>query len=475
MPFLPATLQLLVLTGDDVEVHALPAGGRVVLGRSSESDVRIDDPSVSRRHAVLHLGEPLRVEDLGGANGTFVRTADVRAEQGATRALRQLSGEAVEIALGEPVSLGSAIIVVRRAPAEAGDAGEMGETPRPPPPASGALDAAPRGSDIVVLDPAMRALHEQASLAAQSALTVLLLGETGVGKEVLARAIHRWSPRAKRPFLGLSCAALSETLLESELFGHEKGAFTGATEARRGLFESVEGGTLFLDEIGELPGSVQVKLLRVLEERQVLRVGGRTPRRIDVRFVSATNRDLDAEVARGAFREDLFFRLNGIALTMPPLRARVAEIAPLARRFAERAARDLARGEAPVLTAPFAAALERHAWPGNVRELRNVVDRAVALCRGRELTIDLLPHKIAAPGAPPPAAAIAMTETPERATVPPPPPASQEDLGERERIVRALDACAGNQTQAAARLGISRRTLVSRIEMYNLPRPRKRA
>ncbi len=472
MPGLPATVQLLVLTGDDVEVHPLPASGRVVLGRSSESDVRIDDPSVSRRHAILHLGAPLRVEDLGGANGTFVRRPEQRAEQDATRGLRQLSGETVEIALGEPVTLGSAIVVVRRAPAEAGDP-------------SGAPDAKPGGRDFIVLDPAMRALHEQASLAAQSALSVLLLGETGVGKEVLARAIHRWSPRAARPFLGLNCAALSEALLESELFGHEKGTFTGATETRRGLLESVEGGTLFLDEVGELPLSIQVKLLRVLEERQLLRVGGRTPRRIDLRIVSATNRNLEAEVARGAFRQDMFFRLNGIALTVPPLRARVAEIVPLARRFAERAARDLARGEVPILTPPFTAALERHAWPGNVRELRNVVDRAVALCRGRELTIDLLPHKIAAPCAPP-TAAVAATGTAEGAqprsglgphapTVPPPPRASQGELDERERIVRTLEACAGNQTQAAARLGISRRTLVSRLETYNLPRPRKRA
>jgi DNA-binding NtrC family response regulator len=434
----------------------------VVLGRASESDVRVDDPSVSRRHAVLHLGDPLRVEDLGGANGTFVRRPEQRTERGATQALRQLSGESVAIALGEPVSLGSAIIVVRRAPADAG-----GEAVAP--------GAAPAGRDVVVLDPAMRALHEQARLAAQSGLSVLLLGETGVGKEVLARSIHQWSPRAGRSFLGLNCAALSETLLESELFGHEKGAFTGATEARRGLLESVDGGTLFLDEVGDLPPSIQVKLLRVVEDRHVLRVGGRTPRRFDVRFVSATNRDLEADAARGAFRQDMFFRLNGIALTIPPLRARVSEIVPLARMFAERAARDLARPEPPVLAPAFAAALERHAWPGNIRELRNVIDRAVALALGRELTLDLLPAKLLAT-IPAPALAVAAAGIEERApTLPPPAPrAALDEPGERERIILALEACAGNQTQAAARLGISRRTLVSRLETYNLPRPRKR-
>ncbi len=445
-------LQLMIFAGDEIEVHPLPQSGSVALGRAVENDVRINAPSVSRRHAVLHLGPPLRVEDLGGANGTFVRGSDAHEEKGATQGLRQISGQAAEIAVGESVTLGSALFVVRHASSDV----EIG-------------DAARSDKSLIAHDPAMRALHQEANLAAKSLLSVLLLGETGAGKEVLARSIHAWSPRAKKPFLGLNCAALSESLLESELFGHEKGAFTGATEARRGLLEAVDGGTLFLDEVGDLPPAIQVKLLRVLEERQVLRVGGRTPRRIDVRFISATNRDLDADVARGAFRQDMFYRLNGITLTIPPLRERASEIAPLARLFAARFASALDRREAPALSPEVLTALERYRWPGNIRELRNTLDRAVALCRGPALLLEHLPAKIAA-------ATLDASATRAERPAPSPPRARQElpEPSERERIILALEACAGNQTQAAARLGISRRTLVSRLQEYNLPRPRKR-
>src|SRR6185503_6105666 len=183
-------------------------------------------------------------------------------------------------------------------------------------------------------DEGMPQLHRLVERIARGTINVLILGETGAGKEVLAERVQRLSPRARWPFLRLNCAALSETLLESELFGHERGAFTGAVTAKPGLLETAEGGTVFLDEAGELPMSIQVKLLRVIEERQVLRVGGLKPRPIDVRFIAATNRDLEVEVARGAFRQDLFFRLNGVTLVVPPLRDRVSEIEALARLFA---------------------------------------------------------------------------------------------------------------------------------------------
>jgi transcriptional regulator with GAF, ATPase, and Fis domain len=459
-------LELAVFAGDVVEIHSLPASGQVIFGRAPESDVRVDHPSVSRRHAALHLGPTLRLEDLGGRNGTFVGDPGERDESGRTATVVQLSRESMEINVGDCVTLGSTTLVVRRAPAprEAHEPLDLG----------GAAPASPE----------MRVILEQARLVARSFISVLILGETGVGKEVLARAIHRASTRADKPFLGLNCAALSESLLESELFGHEKGAFTGALQARPGLFEAADGGTVFLDEAGELPASVQVKLLRVLEDRKVLRVGARVPRPIDVRFLSATNRDLEAEVARGSFREDLYFRLNGIALTLPPLRRRTGEIAELARSFADEACRKLDRRRVPALSAEARALLEAYAWPGNIRELRNAVDRAVVLCQGELLLPEHFPGRIGSAARPAPARPSAAAA----ATVPPRKESDElargdsverlntelDDL-ERRRVIRALERCEGNQTKAAALLGISRTTLVARIAQYGLPRPRKKA
>ena len=234
----------------------------------------------------------------------------------------------------------------------------------------------------------MRALYAQADRAAQALINILILGETGVGKEVLARAIHDRSQRAKGPFLGLNCAALSESLLESELFGHEKGAFTGAIMTRPGLFESADGGTVFLDEVGELPNSIQVKLLRVIEERRVLRVGGRAPREIDVRFVSATNRDLEAEVARGGFRQDLFFRLNGLRPQHSRLSANASakskpshDSSSIGASAASSSARTRPR-LAPETLAIFGRQVPRVARE-RPRALKNVIERAIVLCDGR--------------------------------------------------------------------------------------------
>ncbi|MCC7383273.1 MAG: sigma 54-interacting transcriptional regulator [Deltaproteobacteria bacterium] len=347
--------------------------------------------------------------------------------------------------------------------------------------------------------PAMKKLDLLVERLAPSNISVLILGETGTGKEVLADRVHARSPRGHRPLLKINCAALSESLLESELFGFERGAFTGADQAKPGLLETVDGGTVFLDEVGELPASLQAKLLRVIESRQVMRVGGLQPRPIDVRFLSATNRDLELEISRGRFRADLYFRLNGASLVLPPLRERRDEILPLARLFAERYAQDYGARRPPPITAEAAEAFERYAWPGNIRELRNVVERAVLLAGddpvalehlpleklgttlitrdqvdleslGDERSFDLEPISSS------------MTEVRTTPMVPPllrgeaeSPPVLRAEIDEleRRRILEALEQSAGNQTQAARLLGISRRTLVTRLDEYEVARPRK--
>jgi DNA-binding NtrC family response regulator len=426
-------LELLISIAAQIAICPLPAAGSVTIGRSEENDVRVDDASVSRRHARLHIGPPLRIEDLGSSNGVRVREASA---DGRTAQLRRIeSGSSSAVKIGDGLSLGAALLVVRRAEAPARAAG-----------------------GFLVCDETTRKLHDLAAKVARGDISVLLLGETGAGKEVLAEVIHRASPRRGGPFLRLSCAALSESLLESELFGHEKGAFTGALQGKPGLLETADGGTVFLDEIGELSAPTQVKLLRVLEERKVTRVGGLVARPIDVRLIAATNRDLEAEARKGTFRQDLFFRLNGISLTVPPLRERRDEIAPLARMFAARAAERMGR-PAPEISAAAIEALGRHAWPGNVRELRNVMERAVVLLDAGAIGPE---HLLLSAAITPGAAAAGQGLRSELAA------------SERQRIVDALEACAGNQTQAAAMLGMSRRTLVVRLSEYAIPRPRKR-
>ena len=237
----------------------------------------------------------------------------------------------------------------------------------------------------------MQDLYSMVERIAWSDISVLIFGETGVGKERLADAVHRHSRRASMPFIRLNCAALTETLLESELFGHEKGSFTGAQSAKAGLLESANGGTVFLDEVGDMPMTTQVKLLRVIEERKVRRVGALKPLPIDVRFVAATNRDLELEVQRGSFRKDLFFRLNGISFVIPPLRERVGEIAGLARNLVSEACQRLGRSTEPELSREVLALLDQYLWPGNIRELRNVIERAVLLCTGDRLDLSHLP------------------------------------------------------------------------------------
>jgi transcriptional regulator with GAF, ATPase, and Fis domain len=308
----------------------------------------------------------------------------------------------------------------------------------------------------------MLEVYELIDAVAPSDALVLLTGPTGTGKELLTRALHDRSPRRDRPFVAVNCAALPEGLLESELFGHEKGAFTGAIRQHRGKFEQAAGGTLLLDEIGEIPLSTQVRLLRVLESGELQRVGGSETLHVDARVVAATNRDLRAEVRAGRFREDLFYRLNVFHIPVPPLARRLDDVPLLAAHFLKKYARRYNR-PATDFTPAVLHALQGHDWPGNVRELEHVIERAVILCPGERIeSVQLPEHRIAEP---------ALTDPPP---TPEPPAAADLNLPdslealERRLIVEALRAEQGVQARAARRLGVSRSNLSYRIRKLDI-------
>ncbi len=577
-----------LIIGDGIfQTHPLPSEGDVAIGRTPANDIQVDHPSISRQHAVLHMGPTaMSIEDQGSANGTWrageylaagrptplrpgelvdlggvllviqprigptpprrswshahfehrleeacARAAVERAELSILRVVVEAttSPDSVEAALVEtlrprdvwtfdPPSQVHVLLVdtdpagatrtsarLSAALAERGACAHVSTVCYPRDGRTPQLllarlagrigddEATPGLAARAANDRAMESLHRLVERVAQGEINVVILGETGAGKEVMAKRIHRLSPRASKPLVCLNSAALSETLLESELFGHERGAFTGAHQAKQGLLEVARGGTVFLDEVGELPMSIQVKLLRVIEEQCVLPVGGVKPRPIDVRFIAATNRDLEAEVARGTFRQDLFFRLNGITLVIPTLRERVSEILPLARDFIAGAARRNGSEHIPELTPGAISLLLRHTWPGNIRELRNVIERAVLLCGDGNIGPEHLPgDKMTGPPPPPPAAPAPPAARVARPAEPPPQAADtdadepddsaepisehvrrQVEVIERKRILDALGQCSWNQTVAAEILGITRRTLSNKLNRYNIPRPRK--
>jgi two-component system NtrC family response regulator len=314
--------------------------------------------------------------------------------------------------------------------------------------------------DIVAVSAAMARLVEMADRVARSEATVLVTGESGTGKEAVARRIHVRSPRAQGPFVAVNCAAVPGELLESELFGHARGAFTGAVKSRAGRFRQAEKGTLFLDEVSEIPLQLQAKLLRALQERMVDVVGSDVPVAVDVRIVAATNRDLPGRIREGAFREDLYYRLNVVELRVPPLRERPEDVPVLVDHFMGR----FAAGRELSVPPGVMAELARRPWPGNVRELKNACERMAILCRGEELSLDDLPPA-------PPGAFPAGGEPPPSDEWPPLPPdgLSLVDL-EKRVIERALRLKGGNITQAAAYLRVPRHILVYRIEKYGIPR-----
>ena len=316
------------------------------------------------------------------------------------------------------------------------------------------LDAKFGLENIVGQSPVMTEVFEMVQQVAPTRATVLVLGESGTGKELIARAVHRLSPRARQPFVAVHCAALSPTLLESELFGHEKGAFTGAHERRIGRFELAQGGTLFLDEIGEIDATIQVKLLRFLGERTFERVGSNTTQTADVRLVAATNKNLEEMVKAGKFREDLFFRLRVVEIVLPPLRERRGDVPLLAQNFLREFARENGKAVND-LTADALEALMNYSWPGNVRELRTAIEHAVVLSRGDRISLRDLPATVRGGGSGgdsrlPAGKALTVKEA------------------EKQLILRALKETDGNRTRAAQAIGMSRRTFHRKLHEFHL-------
>jgi len=390
----------------------------LTIGSDPTNDVVIDDPFVSNFHARLGVEDGrCMVRDLDSRNGIFL--GDRKVKEG-------------EVPPGVQLRVGKTVLVV----ATAG------------PVASETIDAVPR---LVGSSEAVERVRELIRRLAAADAPVLITGETGTGKEVAARLVAELSPRVSRPFVALNCGSLSRNLIESELFGHEKGAFTGAVVRKAGAFEAADGGTLFLDEIGELPLELQPQLLRVLETGEVRRVGSTEPFHVDVRVVAATNRHLEQEVASGAFREDLFHRLHVLIVELPPLASRKGDVVELANYFLAQFAPE---GQTLALSSDAVARLRAHSWPGNVRELRNVLQRAVLLRNGDDVgkdDISFTPSTLAS--------RVQTTSATSGRTL--------QEI-ERDAIVAELRRFDGNKKEAAGALGISRSTIHRKIEEYGI-------
>ena len=424
-----ARAYLVVRSGERRMMLDVRDGETIHIGRADQATVRLDDPKASREHARITCeAGRLLLEDLGSRNGTRVNQEIVKH---ATRVLGS----------GDVVWIGETEILVAGARAEAAE------------------DVLPaiEVPGLIVADEAMVQVFRSVDRVAPLSTTVLLQGETGVGKEVVAEQLHARGARAAAPFVRINCGALPDNLVESELFGHERGAFTGADKRKAGLFEVAQGGTLFLDEVGELKLELQAKLLRVLEARKVTRVGGRQEIDVDVRIIAASNRDLERESKQGRFRSDLYFRLATFTIQIPALRERPNEIGLLAELFARQLSLRMGRA-VPSIGDAARALLEQYPWPGNVRELRNAIERALVLVEGSVVLPEHLPAAVTN-------SRIESTGSSFRDRV---------ESVEQRSIEEALAAEGGNQTRAAKRLGVSRRTLVYKLDKYDLrPRDKK--
>ena len=419
---------------------------RISVGRLG--DIALHEPSVSREHAVLSWnGSEWVVTDLGSRNGTCVNGVAVQRKA---------------VVPGDKLKFGRVVLAL--ADAEGSDEADDAETRLMTREMSTFIPNGPGAQALVGRSEALRSAMKIAARAAKSNATVLLFGESGTGKELFARLVWEESARSSKKFLPVHTGAIESSLLASTLFGHEKGAFTGADKLKKGLFEEADGGTIFLDEIGEINGETQVKLLRVLQEGEFMRVGGTEPVKVDVRVICATNRDLEAAVKEGKFREDLYYRLNVIKIHLPPLRDRVGDIADLVRHYVA-----LMGGMEKGVSSEAMAALERYSWPGNVRQLRNVVERMVVLSTHDVLDVGDIPPEITAvstagcvePSASPPLDGKVGGVDHDASSI-----QSLADI-ERRHIASVLESCGGNKKLAAERLGISRSSLYEKLKEFD--------
>jgi DNA-binding NtrC family response regulator len=414
--------KLVVISGRDLP-KAFGIDAKVVtIGSQDDNHCVLNDPTISRHHAVIEeTGEGYVLRDLGSTNGTF------------------LNG-----------------ILIREAYLEYGSIIDLGNTQLQFVPLEERVEIPPSEErsfgDVLGSGLEIRRIFTMLKKISPSDVTVTVEGETGTGKELVARAIHSHSQRAEGPFVVIDCGSISKSLIESELFGHEKGAFTGATQTRRGAFEMAHGGTIFIDEIGELALEMQPKLLRVLEQREVRRVGGNQVFTVNVRVIAATNKDLASEVQKGRFREDLFYRISVVSIYLPPLRERREDIPLLARQFARELA-ELYRGGGDLRISPEALEVLRHyQWPGNVRELKNVITRAMAM--GSEKILQLRDFIMTPPSKRAPSLDSMVGRTLEEI--------------EKAAIMETLKAHGGNKSAAARVLGIAYSTLYEKLKKYGL-------
>jgi transcriptional regulator with PAS, ATPase and Fis domain len=446
--------KLSVTISDGMTVEVRLGQKEVKIGRGHEADLQLPDPSVSRLHAkVFRVGQQYFLADLRSRNGTHAdgrRVTQLALEDGGKFQVgpfrihfhRPVSG----ISAGEEPTVppGGAPVITGPVGAEPARAAKRKEVPA-------ATDDAPFG--LIGGSAHVRKLVSTIRRVAASDVPVLIEGETGSGKELVARGIHDSSARRERPFIVVNCGAISPELIESELFGHEKGAFTGATAQRKGAFELANGGTIFLDEIGELPLALQPKLLRALEQKEIKRVGGNDLLLADVRILAATNRNLREESARKSFREDLYFRIGAITVPIPPLRDRREDVAPIALHFLSGMGAHTS-GSVPALSPAALDTLISHDWPGNVRELRNAIQRAVVMADSGELAgpdFSFL-HEASTTG--------------EESEIPP--GLSRWEQAERTNILAELARQVGNKTKTARELGIAKSTLFEKLKKYGI-------
>jgi DNA-binding NtrC family response regulator len=468
---------LLVFSGATSWMYRLPPTGEVIIGRSEAADLRIEERSVSRQHARLAIDvDTVTISDLGSHNGTYVNkvriTGSCTLQPYDVIRIHKTTLVFHATSLGSSPTAGLLSVAYVSEPVLAGGSEAVGEA------AAGHLVGLERPCRIltvgaqraIVADPSVVQLYALIERLAPVGLPVLITGETGCGKELVATAIHTLSQRGGRPLILVNCAALHDALVESELFGHQKGAFAGAVSTKPGLIESASGSTLFLDEVGELAPAIQAKLLRVLESNRVTRVGDVREREVDVRFVAATNRDLEADVAAGRFRRDLFFRLSAATLHLPPLRERPLELPLLAAAFLDEACRLNGREVMRISDAAMTVLLA-HPWPGNVRELKNLMQYVAAAVPAEVL---LAEHVIKRLGRlrplQPPAIDLATPEDSPRFR----PIADELRELEITRIRQALEATGGNQTRAAGLLAMPVRTFFEKAKQYGLTPKKKR-